>query len=314
MLRNCATVGFVDTIALILPLFILIALGYVLKKTRFLSEGFIAELNRLVYYIALPAMLFGTTTDQSTLPPSFGATAAVYSIAVIAVTMLAIVLSTGRTAALRGSFVQASFRANLAYLGLPIVSGALGNEVIGIIAVIIAVGVILHTVLSVVTLRILDPTAQQRSVVSHLAHIVTNPLIIAIVLGLLVAGAGIELPAFLRRTIDVVASMSLPVILIIVGFSLSFTSIGRSIVPAAGATVLKLVIMPLIAWALGAWVFGTTGDVLRTIVLMSAMPTAIVSQTFARQFNASAQLASATVSLDTLLALLSLPIWIAVLA
>ncbi len=298
---------------MIVPLFILIALGYVLKKSSFITEGFIGELNRLVYYIALPAMLFGTTTDQNTLPPAFGASAAVYSIAVVAVTVLAILVSARRPAALRGSFVQASFRANLAYLGLPIVSGALGNQVIGIIAVIIAVGVILHTVLSVVTLRILDPTSHQRNLGSLVLNVVSNPLIIAIVLGLLVSAAGLELPAFLRRSIELVASMSLPVILLIVGFSLSFRSVGRSIVPAAGATLLKLLVMPAIAWALSAWVFGTTGDVERTIVLMSAMPTAVVSQTFARQFNANAELASASVSLDTIAALITLPIWIALL-
>ncbi len=296
-----------------MPLFILIALGYALKKTRFISEGFIAELNRLVYYIALPAMLFGNTASLTALPQAFVTAAAVYSIAVVLVTIIAILVTLGRAAGLRGSFIQASFRGNLAYLGLPIVSSALGDQVVGTIAVIIAAGVVLHTALSVVTLRFLDPTADRTDVPSHLLHIVTNPLIISIAAGLLVAGIGVELPGFLTRTIDLVASMSLPVILIIIGFSLSFRSVGRSIIPASAATFLKLVLMPTIALALTVWLFGASGDLRNTIVLMSAMPTAVVSQAFARQFNADTEVTAATVSLDTILALVTLPIWIAVL-
>ena len=296
-----------------MPLFILIALGYVLKKTHFITGGFIAELNRLVYYIALPTMLFGNTARLTALPRAFGTAAAVYSMAVILVTILAIVVTLKRAAGLRGSFIQASFRGNLAYLGLPIVSSVLGDHVVGTIAVIIAVGVVLHTALSVVTLRILDPNAEQTGFASHLLHILTNPLILAIAAGLLVAGIGVELPDFLTRTIDMVASMSLPVILIIIGFSLSFTSVGRSIVPASAATLLKLILMPMIALGFTVWLFGATGDLRNTIVLMSAMPTAVVSQAFARQFNADTEVAAATVSLDTILALVTLPIWVAVL-
>ncbi len=292
----------------------MIALGYALKKLAFLTEDLVSGLNRLVYYIALPVMLFGETARLTTLPQSFATAAAVYSIAVVIVTVLALLITVGRPAGKRGSFTQASFRSNLAYLGLPIVSAALGDKVLGIIAVLIAVGVVLHTTLSVISLRVLDPHAARGNALSHSLHIVRNPLIIAIAAGLLVAGIGIDLPDSLARTIDLLASMSLPVILLIIGFSLSFTSIGRSIVPASGATLLKLVVMPLIALGVGVWLFETSGDLRNTIVLMAAMPTAVVSQTFARQFNADTELAAATVSLDTIMALVTLPIWITLLS
>lgn len=258
-------------------------------------------------------MLFGNTARLTSLPRGFGATAVVYSAAVIGITVIAIFLTIGRSAGRRGSFVQAAFRANLAYLGLPIVSQALGEQVVGTIAVIIAVGVVLHTALTVVTLRILDPLAERGTFWSHLLHILRNPLILAIAAGLAVAGLGLELPSFLDRTIDLVAAMSLPLILIIIGFSLSFRSLGKSIVPATVASILKLVGMPLIALGVGVWLFETTGDLRNTIVLMAAMPTAVVSQAFAREFNADVELAASTVSLNTLAGLVTLPIWIQLL-
>ncbi|NBC28990.1 MAG: hypothetical protein GVY29_03240 [Spirochaetes bacterium] len=96
------------TIVLVLPLFVLIALGYALKKLAFMTEDLVSGLNRLVYYIALPVMLFGETARLTTLPQSFGTAAAVYSIAVVIVTVLALLLTVGRPAGKRGSFTQAT--------------------------------------------------------------------------------------------------------------------------------------------------------------------------------------------------------------
>ncbi len=302
-----------ETITLILPLFVLVLGGYAARKTGFLSDAFVQDANRLVYYVALPVTLF--TEMREVGPEDFAhlGLAAGYPLVVVATMLFALLVSVRMPRATRGAFVQVAFRGNLAYFGLPIALTALGAGAAGPLAVVLAVGLIINTVVSIVVLRLLAPDADASTVGSRLLSIVRNPLIIAVAVGLLASFVGLELPGFVATTFRWIASMSLPLILIVLGSSLSFRRLKAGLRVHLLAALAKLVVMPLIALAAAVYLFEMPSQIRSVLVLMSAMPTAVVSQTFAAQFGADAEASAAGVSLSTLLAMVTVPVWLALL-
>lgn len=297
----------------VVPLFAVILLGYVLRKTEFLSPQTVGQLNSFVYYIALPV-----TIVLELLPVPLSEVSRVelilgYPLIVLITAALVLVVAIPVPREQRGALAQISYRGNLAYFGLPIISVALGAGSLGFIGMLIGVGLVINVVLSIVILTILGPRERRSTVRGHLTSIATNPLIVATAVGALASLSGLELPAPVHRTLALVGQTSLPLVLIVVGYSLSFRGMrGRLGLGFFGAAV-KLVVMPAIALLLMAWPFGATGMARDVVVLMAAMPTAAVSQSFAVAFGADEELTAAGISLNNLLCMVTVPIWLVLL-
>ncbi len=302
-----------QALELIIPLFVLIATGYIFRKTRFVDNSFAGELNRVVFYVALPAMLFLETADLPELSTDIALTAVIIPVAVIVTALVALSVSSGLSPKQRGPFIQATYRSNLAYLGLPIVSTLLGSEVLGIIAVAIAAGVIINSVTSIIVLRLFQHDSGRDSIVSRLSDVLRNPLILSIIAGLAASAVSLPIPGILADTLDLFARMSLPLILIVVGFRLSFRNLGSFFGTAFTAAFFKLMVMPALVWGMTTWLFPTGPLLTVTLVLLCTMPTAVVSQTFAGAFDADESLAAATVSMTTLLSGITIPLWALIL-
>lgn len=302
-----------DVLRLILPLFVIIFVGYLLRKTGFAREGFVDELNRLVYFIGLPALLFSESSSIDFADLAGGAPAVAFPIIVTVTAVIGLAASLPLSPARRGPVIQAGFRANLAYLGLPIVSTTLGPGSLATIAVVIAVGVVTNTLLSILVLSLLKPTGESIHPLQRLARTLTNPLLVAVALGLLLAARGIALPQVLSRPIELLARMSLPLILLVLGLSLSFTELRQNLAAAGLASVIKLAAMPAVAWVIMSGVFESPQQVTETVVLMAAMPSAVATQTFAKAFDADSSVSASSVSLSTLLAVVSVPALVLIL-
>jgi hypothetical protein len=292
---------------------VVILVGYILRKTGFMRDGFVDELNRLVYFIALPALLFSESSRIDFAGLAGGAPAIAFPIIVAVTAGIGLAAAIPLPPARRGPVVQAGFRANLAYLGLPIVSTTLGPDSLGAIAIVIAVGVVINTLLSIIILSVLKPTAESVHPLRRLARTLTNPLLVAVALGLLLAASGLSLPPVLTRPIDLLARMSLPLILLVLGLSLSFTELRQNLPSAILGAVLKLVVMPAVAWVVMKWVFASPELVTETVVLMASMPSAVATQTFAKAFDADSSVSASSVSLSTLLAVFSVPALVVIL-
>jgi len=299
--------------SLIVPLFVVIALGYVLKKTKFLPRSFAGDLNKLIYFIGLPALLFQKTSQIDFSGYSFGSVSAGYPIVVVVTALLTLPVSILVRKESRGAVIQAAYRANLAYMGFPIVVSALGDGIAALAAMIVGVGNVINSVLAVIILRMLGPEGESDSVWRKLVQTVANPLIIATVLGLLSSAVGLRLPSTVNNAIGLVAGMSLPAILVVIGMSLSFTEMRAYAWPASLASGFKLVVMPLFAYYFMRVVFGMGGKELGVIVVMAAMPTAVAAQSFAAGFKADEKVTASAISLNTVLSAVTLPLWLYIL-
>jgi len=292
---------------LVFPLFIVIFLGYALKRAKLFSDSFGSELNRLVYYVALPLLLFSNMLDLRLEDISSLALVLGFPLVILATMILSSLISLFLKRHRRGAFIQGSFRVNLAYFGLPITLAVLGKEASGIAAVLVGVGTMADILLSVAVLRFYDIKSSEEDLQKAVISFLVNPSIVSIVAGFFFSYLRIPLPEFLSETLSLVSRTSLPLILFIIGFSLSFQMIKESIYLDVFSALIKLLIMPVLDYLIMLWFFDASGTLLYATVLMAATPTAMISYTFAREFNADEKLAGSIVNFSALLSLVTIP-------
>jgi predicted permease len=301
----------------IAPIFLLIALGKVLHKTRFLSGDFFKSLNRLVFWLALPCLLISGISEAQLELASISRIALLLT----AGTLLTMLLAWGISRRLAlpspktGSFIQGAFRGNGAFIGLPVIVYSLGTidpraEALG--TVVLAWVVILFNILGVLLLTHCrrDKRTAGISILAMATELVKNPLIVACALGLALNLLGLHLPRFLFRSMDALGHVSLPLVLMSIGASLEFERLRGAASPSLIASLLKTVAAPLIGFLL-AGLFGMDPLERMIAILYLGTPAAAMSYVMAQQMGNDGPLAGRIVALSTLLCAITIPIILA---
>ena len=179
---------FLTALNAVVPIILLILLGYLLRQKGFLTEGFLENGNRMVFKILLPTMLFISIYHIESLSGIRWDTAlyALAAILVIFCLSLATAILTTPVAERRGVILQCCFRSNFVIIGLPLAASLGGGEAEAVAAVLSAVSIPLFNVLAVISLSVFVGRKESfgQSVKHILKSIVTNPLIIAVALGM----------------------------------------------------------------------------------------------------------------------------------
>ena len=300
------------------PLLALVGLGIFLRRIGFLSGSIIRELNRLLYWVALPALLFYETSQAQF---QGGSTLRVF-MTLFAATLISIGL--GYLAArlfhvprgALGAFVQGGFRGNLGFVGLPVVmlaltssDGTLTPEIKSVAVLAVGLLVPIYNLLAVVVLLTARPGAADPETSQRLRRILlaiaTNPLIIACGTGLFVALSGVTLPTAVSRTLVSLSQMSTPLALLGIGGSLTFTVLRHNLRLASVASVLKLFVTPLAGYLVATRI-GLSAAELRIVLILLATPAAAASNVMAEQLGSDERLAASIIVLSTLFAVFSL--------
>lgn len=292
---------FIDILTIVLPVFVVIALGYLLKRLGLIDDAFLFQTNRLVYYICLPLLLFykiGTADFFA----NFNGSLVIGSALAIAVGFL---LSYGYAALRRyppaacGSFSQGAFRGNLAYVGLAIVFNAYGED--GFTRAGILMGFLVPVLNFFAILALLLPQrgdGAERGSGFWVKQLVGNPLIIASFAGIAWSYLKLPVPVILDRSLHIATGMTLPLALIAIGGSFSLEKLRGDLVRAAFSTSFKLIWMPLIAAVLLLLV-GVEGQDLAIGVIFAGTPTATATYIMAHQLKGDAELAGSIVMMST---------------
>jgi predicted permease len=301
----------VDTLA---PLVLLILLGAALARIRFLGPAFMADLNKLAFWIALPALLF-TSASQAATPD--GSTLRLFSVLVVGtafITLIALLASFAlrMPGGARGTLMQSAFRGNLAYIGIPVLAYSFsenpsaGDEQALANAVIVMVFTMaLYNILAVIVLQASNHSAKgidwQRSALS----ILSNPLLLAGLLGLLVPMLRVTLPSFLQRALDALGAAAVPIALMCIGGSLVTAQLRGRRSWIVAAALLKIGVLPGIVFIL-ARLAGLEPAEQRIALVLASCPTAAAAFVMARQMQGDESLASGSIALSTLLSFISL--------
>jgi predicted permease len=287
----------------IIPIFLLILLGASMRRWFGLREDFWPQLDRLIYFVFFPALLFNTLAHFKI---DFGAATPMLMVAILfmcagmALGYLAKPLFHAPSKVFSATF-QSSFRFN-SYVGLAIAGGLHGHQGLAAIGLLMGFIVPFANVASVLMLA--------RHSESHwLKEILLNPLIIATAGGIAFSLAGISLPAMFNTTLGLLSQASLPLGLVAVGAGLRTQGLHSHPGTLWYGVAVKLLVLPAIAWCLAS-AFGLSGVYFHIPVLMAALPVSTVSYVLAKRMGGDGDTIAAQVMLSTLLSALTLPLWL----
>ena len=289
-------------------IFIVVAIGYLLGRTRVLGEHAVAVLARLVFFVCTPALMI-TSLSTNDLSVVFSPTLAVASVAALSVGAIyfAAVRLLWRRAipeatigALSSSYV------NSVNLGLPIAIFVLDDA--SFIAPLLLFQIMVYSPIALVTLDLTALDAAHRgSLWRTIRTPLTNPIVIGGLIGLALALAGVHLPAPVFSPLDMLAKASVPLALLTFGLSLTGVQVfKKGATPRrdiALAAVLKMSLMPLIAYLLARYGFGMTGEALFAQVVIAALPTAQNVLVYATRYGRGEILARDTALVTTLMSI-----------
>ena len=293
----------------VVPLFLMLVLGYSLKQIRVYDEHTISGMNQLVFKVFLPLLLFINIYQTDV--------AGVFDLKLMLVAVLGVLGSFFMTWLIiawiekdnrkRGVLIQGIFRSNFVIFGIPVTTSLFGAEATGAAALLVAVIVPIFNMLSVVILEIYR--GSRINVPKILKGIITNPLIIGSVTGLLCLLLHIKIPLVLEKTISDLSKVTTPLALVILGGSFTFSSMKGNVKQIAIGVLGKLVIVPVICLSF-ALLIGIRGVGLAISMSIFASPTAVSSFSMAKQMDGDADLAGHLVVLGSMLSVVTMFIWI----
>lgn len=297
----------------LIPVFAIIALGTLLRRMNLLEDAGWRAIERLTYFVLFPSFLFGAIAfaDFGTAP--VGRLALALAVAMLAMATLTYAVrpllhldGPGFT-----SLFQGAVRWN-SYVALGATAAVLGSPGLALIAVAVAVMVPLANVLCVMVL-VRHASDRQPDVLMLLGQVLRNPLILACLAGIMAQVLGLTLPKPLANGIDLVGKAALPLGLLAVGASLDMGNLQSRPGPVVVASLLKLIVMPVLLAGVGL-VFGLTGPALVAALICAAVPGAPSSFILARQMGGDAPLMAGITTVQTVAALLTMPLLLWVLA
>ena len=278
----------------VVPMFILMAIGYGLKGIHFFSDETLTQVNKLVFRLLLPMQLF-RSSFQADLKQAVNLRFLLWMEALVLVTFLlmaAVVPYLTPQGTKRGALLQGMFRGNIALVGMAIAQALFGQGQVGVMAVSVAVTVPLNNVLAVPALELFQGG---KADLGHMGReIITNPLIIGCFCGLAANALGLWIPEMAMSAISSMADAATPVALLVLGASFHMERSGGDRGLIALGVVTKLVLLPAVAVAAGV-ALGFRGVELGTLMVVFAAPTAVSSFTMAQQMGSDSDLAAAMV-------------------
>jgi malonate transporter and related proteins len=299
-----------QTVALLLPELAMIALGYVLCRYLDWGRAFWDGLERLVYFVLFPALLFlSIARAPLSLKQSAPALLTVLLVLAAGISLAWLARPMLRADARQwASGMQCAFRFN-SYIALALAQRLGGEQGLALTAVIIGVSVPIVNAVSVYALASQSGTRWWQEAMR-------NPLIIATVLGLIGNALQVPLPDVVAATINRLGSAALAVGLLTVGAGLVLAGSVPASTPVRGSrglmiwfTATKLLALPAVAWLCLSW-FGIQGLVKQIVIMFAAAPTSSSTYILASRMGGDGPFVARLITVSTVLSMLTLPLWL----
>lgn len=296
------------TIAAIL---MIVALGHLIKRQGLLADSAWDSISRLCYWVLFPGLLFNLTSN-AVLSTDF-LRPFLLSISIAAVGIVLFSYIAGRLAGQNGpaisSLIQGGLRHN-GFLALSILQGAGGLAALQIGAIAVAFLVPVSNVVAVIVLFMFRDGGARTNIGAAIAReVARNPLIGAVVLGGVVNWFNIPVPSFITQGADMLGSAALPLLLLSIGASLQFAALRGHFKPLFVAALAKIIVFPALLIGLGLF-FEVGATALLVLAAVGAAPTASSSFALAKELGGDANLMAEIISVQTLIAAVSMPAWL----
>lgn len=295
----------------ILPVFAIIALGYMLKRKGVMKEETENFINNAAYYLILPAMIFISVIKMPFNEVfNIRVIGAVY-LACFAVLGIALLLAVPLERKKQGAFVSTTYRSNIAYIGYPIVMSIYGVAGLGKIGVLTGFLAPVTITINIIYFSIIYRQYRDKKA-DFFSVIFSDPLVLTSIVALIFCYFNLArfMPKFVTNTIDMLSMMGSPMMLIAVGAGLKFETIKADKWLIALSAFVKLFIMPLIALLILTFLIKEPNRVdLNIGVLSVAFPTALSTYVLVKKYHSDAHLCAAIITVNTTLSAITLSAW-----
>lgn len=305
--------NFIFSINVTFPIFLVMVIGYILKQIGMLNDNFVTIANKFNFKVTLPFMLFRDISGVD-IRAVFDLKYVLFCAIVSTICFWLIwggVKLFVKDKTIRGAFVQSSFRSSAAVMGLAFIQNMYGSSAMGPLMIVGAVP--LYNIFSVIVLTFEAQTDEaingREKVKEACINIAKNPIILGILTGLIAALLQLDFPVIMDKTIHNVAQMATPLALITIGAGFEGRKALAKIRPTIAASMIKLVIQPLIFLPVAAWM-GFTGEKMIAILIMLASPTTPSCYIMAKSMKNDGVLTASVIVTTTLLAAFTLTGWI----
>lgn len=302
----------------IVPIFLLVVLGALLKKWGKIGESFTEVADWIVFKIALPVMLFLEVASCSISDDFNGKLVLFLVISVTSVFALVTLITVLviKDPAKRGAFIQGVCRSNFAILGVPLAENMFGEAGGKTIAIVMPFIILMFNSYSVIILSIFSGSEKHKldknSVLGIVKNVVTNPLIIGVVLALPFMLFDIELFTAANKTLGYLSALATPLALLSLGANFKTESLKGRVGYAAIAAACKTVLVPVICVTIAA-LCGLRGPSLGVVLICFGSPTAVTSYIMAKKMDNDHDLAAQILLLSTLVCVVTIFIGIFIL-
>jgi predicted permease len=292
------------------PVFSLLLFGHLLKRVGLTHDAFLKTADKLIYYIFFPALLFwkigAAASDQVGDPGLYKAVICAVIIIFVLSSLYITVFSVPAYQA--GSFSQSCYRFNT-YIGMAVILSALGEEGARQFSILIGLIIPIINILAVSTLS--WHSGEKVSLLQRIRltakALISNPLIIACLTGIVYSKLIGEFPIFIDNTFKLAAFVTLPLALFSIGGTLTLGGMRNHLKLSLVACLFKLILLPVIGF-LFLKLFDANGISFKVGMIYFALPTSTALYILSSQLSSDTQLASAAIALSTILSFISLSV------
>ncbi|MBR3456770.1 MAG: AEC family transporter [Selenomonadaceae bacterium] len=282
--------NFIVAVSAVIPLFVLMLIGVMVKRYRLMTPEELNHMNRMVFRIFFFCMMFYgiyTMDVEKSFNPGFMFFGAA-GVLVICACATALVCAFEKENRRRGAMIQAIYRSNFVIMGIPLVGNIFGDAAMAVPAMMIAVIVPIYNILAVLVLETFR--GGRFDFLGILRGVLKNPMIVGAILGAVFLVLGIPVPEPVLKPIRQVAAATTPVALIILGASFKGGSFHAHLGQLIACVAARLLLVPAVAVGLGIYL-GYRGVELVTLLAIFATPCAVASFAMAQQMGSDADLA-----------------------
>jgi predicted permease len=296
-------------------MFTVILAGWIARKRGLIPESFLGPANRLVFHLAIPAMIFRSISGGS-FDRDFNLPVVLITLAAI-ITVFILMWSVGRVAGIErrrfATVVQSSFHGNLGYIGLAVAYYYLGDQGLAQASILAGFVMILQNLLAVIVLQWYGDTGSGRLAAGRMIlGVAGNPVILSAMAGILFSAAGMPLPVIPDRALKILGDLALPLALLLIGASLTFGLVRSRPAPLVSSFTVKLGFLPGIGIAL-FHVFKIPAAAYLPAMILLASPTATIVYVMAAEMNGDTEFAAAAISASTMLSAVTFVAWLHVI-
>lgn len=302
---------FIFCINAILPSFLLIAIGYYVKRIGLVNSVGIAQFNKVLFFLLMPMITF-ENTYSSDLSHDFDMriiSVAFFSVMFSFFVMLWIAPRFTDDRAAIGSMIQGSFRSNAVAFGLPIAINFCGPAASGPTAVLCTAMVPLYNIMAVTTFSIYNKHSKKRPSITMIAKkILTNPLVVSFIAGMAIQILHLPLPVVFTKTVSSLSRAGSTLALVVIGMQLDFKNAVNNIKLSSAVAVVRLLITPTIALT-ASIMLGLRGPLLCAPLFILAAPCATGCASLAEAMDGDGDLAAEMVVFTTTLSIFTMFIY-----